>query len=137
MPLRLSLKPHERVYIGQAMIVNGATRAELLILNRVPIVRSKDIITEDEADTISKLLYHTILKMYLYPAHERRFHELYFPLLKKLIEMPLESEAIDVMVEVSKKIIAGDHYRALKLCRRLIELEEEYSKDEHGKDQGL
>ncbi len=133
MPLKLSLKPHEKVYIGSAMICNGANRSELLILNRVPVVRQKDIITEDEADTVSKRLYVTILKMYVYPAEERRFHDLYFPLLQKLIEMPLDAKSVDIMVEMSQNILAGSHYQALKLCKKLIQMEEELS-NEHRAD---
>lgn len=137
MPLKISLKPHERVYIGPAVIINGPNRAQLLLMNRVPVVRDRDIIEEEEADTVAKKLYLTILRMYLNPQEEKRFHDVYFLLLKQLIAMPLEAQSVDVMVEMSKKIITDDHYRALKMCRRLIEMEKEVLSNEQRADQGL
>lgn len=137
MPLKLSLKPHEKILIGTAIVANGPTKTEIVILNRVPVLRQKDILTEEEADTVAKGLYLTILNMYIHPDQERNLHEVYFLLLKQLIRMPIDPKGIDLMVETSKKIIAGDHYQALKICRKLIELEAELLKNVNRSDQDL
>ncbi|MBF0307087.1 MAG: flagellar biosynthesis repressor FlbT [Alphaproteobacteria bacterium] len=129
MPLKLSLRPHEKILIGTAVVANGASKAELVILNRVPVLRQKDIITEEEADTVAKALYLTVLNMYIHPQQQRSLHKIYFLLLNQLILMPLDPKAIDIMVDMSKKIIGGDHYQALKACRKLIELEAEVLKN--------
>lgn len=129
MPLKLSLRPHEKILIGTAVVANGAAKAELVILNRVPVLRQKDIITEEEADTVAKALYLTVLNMYIHPQQQRSLHKIYFLLLNQLILMPLDPKAIDIMVDMSKKIIGGDHYQALKVCRKLIELEAEVLKN--------
>lgn len=125
MPLKLTLRPNEKVLIGSAVIANGAAKAEIVVLNRVPVLRQKDILSEDDADTPAKQLYVAILHMYVEPAEERRYHKLYIHLLRQLIEMTIDVKLLDLMVEVARKIVDGDHYRALKLCRKLIQYESE------------
>jgi len=125
MPLKLTLKPNEKVLIGTSVIANGPNKTEFVVLNRVPVVRQKDIITEEEADTTAKKLYVTILNMYISPDKEKEFHGVYFLLMRQMILMPMDPKAIDVMVEMSQRIIESDHYRALKLCRDLIKYEAE------------
>jgi flagellar protein FlbT len=95
------------------------------VLNRVPVVREKDIITEEKADTYGKKLYNVILNMYINPAKEKDYHGVYFLLMREMIVMPMDPRAIDLMVEISQHILGGDHYRALKLCRQLLKYEAE------------
>ncbi|MBM3515534.1 MAG: flagellar biosynthesis repressor FlbT [Alphaproteobacteria bacterium] len=125
MPLKLTLKPNEKVLIGTAVIANGPAKTEFVVLNRVPVMREKDIITEEKADTYGKKLYNVILNMYVNPAAEKDYHRIYFILMRQIIVMPLDPRAIDLLVEMSQHILAGDHYRALKLCRQLITMEAE------------
>lgn len=125
MPLKLTLKPNEKVLVGTAVIANGTQKTEFVVLNRVPVVREKDIITEEEADTVAKRLYLTILNMYINPDSERDYHGVYFLLMRQMILIDLDPKAIDLMVDMSQRIIEGDHYRALKLCRELVKLEAE------------
>ncbi len=125
MPLKLTLKPNEKVLIGTAVIANGPVKAEFVVLNRVPVVREKDIITEEKADTFGKKLYNVILNMYINPAKEKDYHDVYFLLMREIIVMPMDPRAIDLMVEISQQILGGDHYRALKLCRQLLKYEAE------------
>ena len=125
MPLKLTLKPNEKVLIGTAVIANGPAKTEFVVLNRVPVVRERDIITEEKADTVAKKLYVTILNMYINPAREKDFHGIYVVLMREMILIPVDARAVDLMVEMSQHILAGDHYRALKLCRQLIKFESE------------
>ncbi|MSO98044.1 MAG: flagellar biosynthesis repressor FlbT [Rhodospirillaceae bacterium] len=125
MPLKLTLKPNEKVLIGTAVIANGPVKTEFVVLNRVPVVREKDIITEEKADTFGKKLYNVILNMYINPAREKDYHGVYFVLMRQMIVMPMDPRAIDLMVEMSQHILGGDHYRALKLCRQLLKYEAE------------
>lgn len=137
MPLKLTLRPNEKVLVGTAVIANGPAKAEIVVLNRVPVLRQKDIISEDEADTPAKQLYVAILHMYVEPAEERKYHKLYFHLLRQLIEMAIDVRIVDLMVDISRRIVEGDHYRALKLCRKLIQYESEVSSNGERPDQRL
>ena len=125
MPLKLTLNPNEKVLIGTSVIANGPAKTEFVVLNRVPVVREKDIITEEQADTVGKKLYVTILNMYINPAREKDYHGIYFALMREMILLPVDARAVELMVEMSQNILASDHYRALKLCRQLIKFEAE------------
>jgi flagellar biosynthesis repressor protein FlbT len=125
MPLKLTLRRHEKILIGNAVLQNGEAKSEFVVLNHVPVLREKDMMSEAEADTVAKKIYFTILNMYVSPEQERSFHKFYFLLLKQLMVMPLGDEGLDLMMETSEHIIAGDHYKALKSCRKLIEFEAE------------
>jgi flagellar protein FlbT len=125
MPLKLTLKPNEKVLIGTAVIANGPAKTEFVVLNRVPVVRERDIINEEQADTVAKKLYVTILNMYINPSREKDFHGIYFVLMREMILIPVDARAVDLMVDMSQHILGGDHYRALKLCRQLIKFEAE------------
>ena len=75
MALKVELKPHERIIIGACVITNTDQRARLLIDgDNIPILREKDILTPETADTPAKLVYLAVQLMYMSPdpmAHHR------------------------------------------------------------------
>ena len=83
MPLKLTLKPNEKVLIGSAVITNAGQKSEIIIQNTVPVLREKDIITEEKADTVCKKIYFTILNMYVDQKNEKDHHDVYFKLVKE------------------------------------------------------
>jgi len=137
MPLKITLKPHEKVIIGSAVLSNGSGKSELVIHNRVPVVRQKDILTEEEADTPAKQIYYRILRMYLNPSDEVSFHDFYGPLVRHIAQMSVDERGLELSTEMSKWIIAGDHYKALKVCKKLIEYEAELIDNGQGPAQSL
>lgn len=54
MPLKIELKPNERLIVGNALITNDRERTRLYIDGNVPILREKYILTEEQADTPCK-----------------------------------------------------------------------------------
>ena len=74
MPLKLTLKPNEKVLIGTAVLTNAGSKAEIIIQNNVPVLREKDIITEENADTIAKKIYFIVLNMYVDAKNEAEYH---------------------------------------------------------------
>ncbi len=125
MPLKLTLKPNEKVLIGTAVISNAGSKAEIIIQNTVPVLREKDIITEDDADTIVKKIYYVILCMYTDPNSEKEFHDIYFKLVKELFNAYPDQVLLALVMEVSQKILEGRHYQALKICKKLLNFEAE------------
>lgn len=68
MALKVELKPHERIIIGNCVVTNTDQRARLLIDgDNVPILREKDIMTPETADTPAKLVYLAVQLMYISP----------------------------------------------------------------------
>jgi flagellar protein FlbT len=122
MPLRVELKPFERIIIGQSVITNSDTRTTFLIDGNAPILREKDILTSETANTPAKRIYLCVQMMYLeddIPAYQ----ELYLGFIKELIEaVPSFREQIET---ASNLILSGNLYKALRELRTLIKREEE------------
>ena len=118
MPLKVELKPHERIIIGACVITNTEQRAKLLIEGeRIPILREKDILTPDTADTPAKLIYLSVQLMYLSPdplAH----HPTYFSLMRDMLNAAPSSWPF--IEGINNHILNGDAYQALKEAKKLI-----------------
>src|SRR5712671_3428560 len=122
MALKVELKPNERIIVGNCVITNTDQRARLLIDgDRIPILREKDILTPETADTPAKLIYLAVQLMYLSPdpmAH----HPTYFSLVRDIITaMP---SAWPFIEGINNHILNGDLYHALKESKKLIGHEE-------------
>ncbi|MFZ5739053.1 flagellar protein FlbT [Rhodopseudomonas thermotolerans] len=122
MPLRVELKPFERIVIGQSVITNSDTRTTFLIDGDAPILREKDILTAETANTPVKRIYLCVQMMYLQndiPAYQ----DLYLGFIKELLEaVPSFRETIEA---TSNHILSGNLYKALRELRPLIKREEE------------
>src|SRR5216684_1803932 len=118
MALKVELKPNERIIIGSCVVTNTDQRARLLIDgDRIPILREKDILTPETADTPAKLTYLAVQLMYLSPdpmAH----HPTYFSLVRDILSaMP---SAWPFIEGINNHILNGDVYHALKEAKKLI-----------------
>ncbi|MDB5654647.1 MAG: flagellar FlbT [Tardiphaga sp.] len=122
MPLRVELKPFERIVIGQSVITNSDTRTAFLIDGDAPILREKDILTPETANTPVKRIYLCVQMMYLendIPAYQ----DLYFGFIGELMQaVPSFREQIE---EVSKLILSGALYKALRELRGLMKREDD------------
>ena len=123
MPLKLTLKPNEKVLIGTAVLTNAGSKAEIIIQNNVPVLREKDIITEENADTIAKKIYFIVLNMYVDAKNEAEYHTIYFKLINELMDIAPNTEVLALIMEISQKILEGEHYIALKVCKKLLNYE--------------
>ena len=65
MPLRVELKPFERIVIGETVLINSGTRTSFLIDGDAPILRERDTVTAETANTPAKRLYLCVQTMYL------------------------------------------------------------------------
>tara|TARA_B110000196_G_C20801186_1_gene500220 strand:+ start:13 stop:411 length:399 start_codon:yes stop_codon:yes gene_type:complete len=132
MPLKLTLKPNEKVLIGTAVLTNAGSKAEIIIQNNVPVLREKDIITEENADTIGKKIYFIVLNMYVDAKNESEYHTIYFKLINELMDIAPNTEILALIMEISQKILEGEHYIALKVCKKLLNYETELMADVTG-----
>ena len=123
MPWKLTLKPEEKVLIGTAVLINVGSKAEIVIQNTVPVLREKDIITEENADTPAKKIYFIILSMYVDAKNEKEYHSIYFKLINEMFEKVPNQGVIALVMKISQKIIEGEHYQALKICKKLLNFE--------------
>jgi len=122
MPLKIELKPGERLIVGNALITNDKERVKLFIEGNVPILREKYVLTEKEADTPCKKVYYVLQEMYL-AKDPKVLHPEYFARINEIVQAaPSFSPAID---ELNKDILGGDYYAALKHMMAIIEKETE------------
>ena len=53
MSLKVELKPGERIILGESLITNEGGRTKLTIDGKAPLLREKDIMTPEAADTVA------------------------------------------------------------------------------------
>jgi flagellar biosynthesis repressor protein FlbT len=122
MPLRVELKPFERIIIGDSVIINSGTRSSFLIDGDTPILREKDTITAETADTPAKRLYHCVQMMYL-KNDVGRYRATYLDRVKELQQAVAGSS--DLIAAVNHHVTEGSLYKALKEIRKLMKREDE------------
>ncbi|MGA7809794.1 flagellar biosynthesis repressor FlbT [Bradyrhizobium sp.] len=121
MALKVELKPHERIIIGSCVITNTEQRARLLIDgDNIPILREKDIMTPETADTPAKLIYLAVQLMYIAP-NPTASHATYFNLVRDIVTAV--PSAWPIIEAINSHILAGDLYLALKETRKLVAYE--------------
>ncbi|WP_029040896.1 flagellar biosynthesis repressor FlbT [Cucumibacter marinus] len=120
MSLKVELKPGERLIIGDCVVTNSDQRTRLYIDGKVPILREKDILTAETADTPAKRIYFAIQLMYLDEDIET-IRESYFGLVNDFVRAVPSSIAI--VDDINNEILTGSSYKALKLAKKLIEYE--------------
>jgi flagellar biosynthesis repressor protein FlbT len=122
MPLRVELKPFERIVIGESVITNSATRTCFLIDGETPILRERDTVTAETANTPARRLYLCVQMMYL-KNDPARYREAYLGYAAALREA--DPAASELIAAVDGHVSVGSLYRALKDIRKLIKREEE------------
>lgn len=123
MALKLSLKPNEKMIIGGAVITNGNSKSNFIVENKVPILREKDIFSEEDANTPGRRIYFMIQLMYIDEENLVLHHNNYWNLVKDFLNAAPSS--LEIIDRVSEHILHRRYYKALKLCRELISYEEE------------
>ena len=122
MPLRVELKPFERIVIGETVLVNSGTRTSFLIDGDAPILRERDTITAETANTPAKRLYLCVQTMYL-KNDIPRYRTAYQGFLRELRDAnPGAQLTIDA---ANSHVSSGALYKALKEIRKLVKREDE------------
>ena len=121
MALKVELKPGERIFIGECVITNDDQRTRLLIKGAVPVLREKDIMTPQRADTPAKRIYLAVQLMYT-SRDPRVHHDVYFALIRDIVQAA--PSTWPYIESINNHILRGELYKALKQSRKLIEYEE-------------
>jgi flagellar protein FlbT len=122
MALRIELKPGERILIGESVLVNGDQRTTFLVEGQAPILREKDILTPELADTPAKRIYLAVQLMYT-SRDARAHHDVYFALVRDIVQAA--PSTFPYVETINNRILTGDLYKALKEARNLIDYERE------------
>lgn len=126
MALVIDLKPNEKILIGNAVITNDKQRTRLHISGDAAIMREKDVMKEEEADSPCKRAYFLIQCMYL-ARNPIEYHKKYFDLVRE-IQHAAPSTSF-MFMKINEFIIEGHYYKAMKQAKELIKHEEDLLKD--------
>ena len=118
MGLKITLKPGERMIIDGAVITNGDTKCTFIVENKVPILRAKDIMGEQDANSPASRIYFTIQLMYIDQEHHSQYHPAYWELVKDFLRAA--PSAAQMVNKINEHMLNGEYYQALKLTRNLI-----------------
>ncbi len=124
MALKLTLKPGEKVIVNGAVIANSGTKTTISIENSAIILRQKDILTEEQADTPAKRIYFCLQLAYLDTDHERDYLEKANLLVRDFIEAAPTEEVREILEPVGIDVSAQNYFKAMKQLKKLIAYEE-------------
>lgn len=123
MALKISLKPDEKIIINQAIIVNGKHKTDFYLENHCAVLRTKDLLTEKEATSPSRVLYYLIQLHYLAADN---LTERMDQITKLIGDIQNAAKSLTPLLEDVLLEIKNDNlYKALKNCDRLIQRESE------------
>ena len=124
MALKITLKPHEKMILSGTVIANGSnTGCQLIVENKVPVLREKDILSENEADTPCRNLYFIIQLMYVDAENLAIHQKNYWGLVNDIVKAA--PSTVGLIDQINEEIVSGRFYQALKLAQNLIEYEQE------------
>ncbi|MBI1233647.1 MAG: flagellar biosynthesis repressor FlbT [Alphaproteobacteria bacterium] len=124
MPLKLSLKPGERFVLNGAVVQNGEKRSTLVLQNKASVLREKDIMHENEVTTPARRIYFPVMMMYLSEKQDSGVYDEFVMRMTEFMGAISDTGAMAECVSVSRDVMAGEYYKALIRCRKLIEFED-------------
>lgn len=122
MALKVELKPGEKLLVGNCIITNSDQRTRLFIDGRAPILREKDILTAETANTPAKRVYLAVQLMYI-EDDITTTADAFFELINEFIAAAPSSA--EIVNQINNEILTGQLYKALKASQRLIEYEQD------------
>ena len=125
MPLKLSLKPGEKFVLNGAVLANGDKRTSLIIQNKACVLREKDIMQVEDADTPARRIYFPIMMMYLDAETADTYYSQFALRMTEFMQAISDRRALALCVEISKDVMNGAYYKALVQCRNLFDFEQE------------
>ncbi len=125
MPLKLSLKPGEKFVLNGAVVQNGDRRGVLVLQNKASVLREKDIMQEEEVTSPARRIYFPVMMMYLDESGAARLHDEFARRMNEFMGVIRNPEVLGECVNVSKHVLRREYYKALMVCRKLIEYEDE------------
>ena len=122
MSLKVELKPGEKLLIGNCVVTNSDQRTRIFIDGKAPILREKDILTAETANSPAKRIYLAVQLMYI-QEDLNTLRESYFQLINDIVKAA--PSTIPIVDEINNEILTGSLYKALKAAKKLIQYEQD------------
>ncbi|HEY4274301.1 MAG TPA: flagellar biosynthesis repressor FlbT [Rhizomicrobium sp.] len=125
MPLKLSLKPGEKFVLNGAVLANGDKRTSLVIQNKACLLREKDIMQPQDAKTPARLVYLSIMMMYLDAENSEETYTQFALRMNEFMSAIRNPDVLTACVDITRDVTQGTYYKALIACRKLFDYEQE------------
>ncbi|MBI1273643.1 MAG: hypothetical protein GC131_06130 [Alphaproteobacteria bacterium] len=120
MPLKIRVKPEQKIFAGGAVLKNVGTRpADLLILSDSPVLRDNYLMNIDrseESDAAS--VYFLLQVIYLFKGKGQPLDALVIETIEKFCA--LHPHLRDQVVEITRLLQSGESFKALRLGHKLL-----------------
>lgn len=124
MPLKLSLKPGEKFVLNGAVVQNGDRRGVLILQNKASVLREKDIMQADEANTPARRIYFPVMMMYLDESTAPKLFDEFAQRVSEFMNASRNPEVMQDCVTASRHVMAREYYKALLVARKLVDYED-------------
>lgn len=117
-----------RLRDGEKMVINGAVlravgTTTLWLENDAAILRGREVMRPEEADTPARRLYFACMMAYLDPERRREHQDAIVRLLGDLLGALETPAAKAACAALAHDAACGHYYRALTHCRTLVDHE--------------
>jgi flagellar protein FlbT len=124
MSLRISLRDGEKVIVNGA-VLRSVGRTDLRLENGASVLRGRDVMGPEEANTPARRLYFACMMAYI-DGGERTIHQdNIIDLVRELLAALKAPEAQATCVSFAQKVACQQFYTALADCRWLMTYEAE------------
>ncbi|MGH8856166.1 MAG: flagellar biosynthesis repressor FlbT, partial [Telluria sp.] len=111
--------------LNGAVVQYGDRRTTLVLQNKASVLREKDIMQPEDAATPARRIYFPMMMMYLDDSGAGRYYDEFAERLTEFMGVIRNPQVLTDCVAISKHAMAREYYKALMLCRKLIEYEDE------------
>jgi flagellar protein FlbT len=125
LPLKLSLRPGERFVLNGAVVQNGDRRGVLILQNKASVLREKDILQHEDANSPARRIYMPVMMMYIDEPGAGQYYQDFVQRLGEFMGAIQNPDVLAACVNVSKHCMDREYYKALMLCRKLIDYEDQ------------
>jgi flagellar protein FlbT len=124
MALYITLKDREKMIVNGA-VIRAVGRTQICVENVASILRGRDVMTPEEANTPAKRLYFACMMAYIDPEQIDQHRDTLLALISDLLNAFEWLEAKAICAAFAEKVARMDFYAALTDCRWLISYEAE------------
>jgi flagellar protein FlbT len=122
MGLKVILRRGERLFIAGGSIRDESQNIVLNVEGNLPLLRERDMLTAETADTPAKRLVLALQQIYLTQKHDE-MHEIYVLFARDVVKaLPAGSQ---IIANIDEHVQSGEYFKALKEARDLVTFEAE------------
>jgi flagellar protein FlbT len=96
----------------------------LVLQNKASVLREKDIMQPEEANTPARRVYFPVMMMYLDEASAPKVYDEFALRLSEFMGATRNPDVLADCVAASRHVMAREYYKALMAARKLVDYEE-------------